>query len=79
MRVKNRRNAEAPSVARGPPSEGRADRSPTDNLTTDVHLAAHAIEAGGEVHSNDTDFARFQGLRWVNPLSPRAKKAIARR
>lgn len=38
------------------------------NLTTDVQLAAHAIERGGEVHSNDTDFARFAGLAWVDPL-----------
>jgi toxin-antitoxin system PIN domain toxin len=39
------------------------------NLTTDVQLAAHAIEHGGEVHSNDSDFGRFDGLRWVNPLA----------
>jgi uncharacterized protein len=39
-----------------------------DNLTTDVKIAAHAIEPNGEVHSNDGDFARFEGLRWVNPL-----------
>jgi toxin-antitoxin system PIN domain toxin len=39
------------------------------NLTTDVQLAAHAIEHGGEVHSNDVDFSRFDGLRWVNPLA----------
>lgn len=38
------------------------------NLTTDVQLAALAIEYDGEVHSNDTDFGRFPGLRWVNPL-----------
>ncbi len=38
------------------------------NLTTDVQLAAHAIEINGEVHSNDGDFGRFEGLRWVNPL-----------
>jgi hypothetical protein len=38
------------------------------NLTTDVQLAAHAIEHGGELHSNDGDFARFEGLLWVNPL-----------
>lgn len=38
------------------------------NLTTDVQLAAHAIEHGGEVHSNDGDFGRFEGLRWINPL-----------
>jgi hypothetical protein len=38
------------------------------NLTTDVQLAAHAIEHGGEVHSNDADFRRFDGLRWADPL-----------
>ena len=38
------------------------------NLTTDVQIAAHAIEVNGEVHSNDVDFERFEGLRWVNPL-----------
>jgi len=38
------------------------------NLTTDVQLAAHAIEHGGEVHSNDRDFGRFDGLRWVDPI-----------
>jgi hypothetical protein len=38
------------------------------NLTTDVQLAAHAIEHQAEVHSHDTDFARISGLRWVDPL-----------
>jgi uncharacterized protein len=38
------------------------------NLTTDVQIAAHAIEVNGELHSNDADFGRFEGLRWVNPL-----------
>lgn len=38
------------------------------NLTTDVQLAAYAIEHGGVVHSNDTDFARFQDVKWINPL-----------
>lgn len=38
------------------------------NLTTDTHLAALAIEHQGELHSNDTDFGRFPGLRWRNPL-----------
>jgi predicted nucleic acid-binding protein len=41
------------------------------NLTTDAHLAAIAIEHQYELHSNDTDFARFPGLRWRNPLSER--------
>lgn len=40
------------------------------NLTTDVQIAAHALEVNGEVHSNDGDFGRFEGLRWVNPLKP---------
>jgi predicted nucleic acid-binding protein len=38
------------------------------NLTTDVHLAALAIEHQAELHSNDADFSRFPGLRWTNPL-----------
>jgi uncharacterized protein len=39
------------------------------NLTTDVQLAALALEHHAELHSNDTDFGRFPGLRWVNPLA----------
>lgn len=38
------------------------------NLTSDAHLAAIAIEHGAEVCSCDTDFARFSGLRWTDPL-----------
>ena len=38
------------------------------DLTTDAQLAALAIENNGELHSADTDFARFSGLRWFNPL-----------
>ena len=37
-------------------------------LTTDAHLAALAIEYQAEVASTDTDFARFPGLRWFNPV-----------
>lgn len=39
------------------------------NLTTDAHLATLAIEHGCELCSTDGDFARFAGLRWVNPLA----------
>jgi hypothetical protein len=39
------------------------------NITTDAHLAALAIEHGAEVCSADTDFGRFRGLRWTNPLA----------
>lgn len=38
------------------------------NLTTDIQLAAYAIEHRGEIHSNDTDFARFPKVKWVDPL-----------
>lgn len=37
-------------------------------LTTDTHLAALAIEHQCELHSNDSDFTRFPGLRLHNPL-----------
>lgn len=39
------------------------------NLTSDAHLAALAIEHGAELCSHDTDFARFSGLRWHDPLA----------
>jgi hypothetical protein len=38
------------------------------NLTTDIQLAAYAIEQDAELYSNDTDFGRFPGLSWVDPL-----------
>jgi toxin-antitoxin system PIN domain toxin len=37
------------------------------NLTTDAHLAVLAMERGYVLYSTDTDFARFAGLRWLNP------------
>jgi toxin-antitoxin system PIN domain toxin len=37
------------------------------NLTTDAHLAVLAMERGYVLYSTDADFARFRGLRWVNP------------
>ncbi len=41
----------------------------TGELTTDLHLAALVIEHQAELHSNDSDFNRFSGLRWFNPLA----------
>lgn len=46
-------------------SEGQA-RGP---LLTDAQLAAITIEYGGVLHTTDRDFARFPGLRWMNPLA----------
>lgn len=36
---------------------------------TDAQLAALTIEHGGVLYTTDRDFARFPGLRWVNPLT----------
>jgi toxin-antitoxin system PIN domain toxin len=38
-------------------------------LTTNAALAALTIEYGGVLYTTDRDFARFPGLRWVNPLA----------
>jgi toxin-antitoxin system PIN domain toxin len=39
------------------------------NLVPDAHLAALAIEHGLTLCSTDGDFARFPGLRYLNPLA----------
>ena len=39
------------------------------NLVMDAHIAALAIEHGLQVHSTDSDFARFPNLHWINPLA----------
>ena len=38
-------------------------------LTSDAHLAALAVEHGADLYSCDRDFARFAGLRWVDPIA----------
>ena len=37
-------------------------------LVSDAEIAALTIEHGGVLHTADRDFARFPGLRWMNPL-----------
>lgn len=44
--------------------ETRAD------LVPDAHLATLAIEHGLLLCSTDRDFARFEDLRWTDPLTP---------
>jgi len=39
------------------------------NLTSDAHIAALALERGAAICSTDHDFARFPGIRHVNPLA----------
>jgi hypothetical protein len=41
----------------------------TGDHTTDAHLAALAIEWSLELLSADRDFARYEGLRWRDPLA----------
>lgn len=44
------------------------------NLVTDAHLAALALEHDCVLNSTDNDFARFQGLKWTNPLADQDRK-----
>jgi uncharacterized protein len=37
------------------------------NLVSDAHLATLALEHNAEIVTYDTDFARFNGLRWSAP------------
>ena len=41
------------------------------NLTSDVHLAALAVEYGAGIYSADYDFRRFTGIAHINPLEER--------
>jgi len=38
-------------------------------MLSDAQLAALTIEVGGVFHTTNRDFARFPGLRWINPLA----------
>lgn len=38
------------------------------NLTTDAQIAAIAARCRATVHTADTDFQRFPGIRWENPI-----------
>jgi uncharacterized protein len=40
----------------------------TGPLVSDAYVAALAIEHGCELITTDSDFSRFQGLRWRHPL-----------
>lgn len=39
------------------------------NVIPDAHIAALATEHGGTLYSTDRGFARYQGLRWADPLA----------
>ena len=46
------------------------------NLVTDAQLAASALTQGAVLHTADTDFLRFQGLRWFNPLTGARSQSV---
>lgn len=48
------------------------------NLVTDAQIAAMAIEHEAVLHTADADFARFQGLHWLNPLVGMGSKSLRR-
>jgi hypothetical protein len=39
------------------------------NLTTDAQVASLAARLSAIVHTADSDYARFQNVRWFNPLT----------
>ena len=44
-----------------------ADARATGNLIPDAYLGALAIEAGAEIITGDSDYARLPGVRWRRP------------
>ena len=48
------------------------------NFVTDAQLAALAIDHGAVLHTADSDFLRFRGLRWFNPITGMASRGLSR-
>jgi uncharacterized protein len=51
------------------------DIGPTGNLIPDAHLAALAREHGLTVVSTDSDFAKFRGVGWLNPVTGEERRS----
>lgn len=68
---------ELPNVRWAQPGPGHHARSfaylraagTAGNLTTDAQLAAIASDNNATMCSNDSDFGRFDDIRWHNPLT----------
>ncbi|MEO6873072.1 MAG: PIN domain-containing protein [Chthoniobacterales bacterium] len=63
-----RRSGHADRATLAPLPKNAAHRRCTANLVPDAHLAALAVEHNCTLASADADFARFRGLKWINPL-----------
>jgi len=48
------------------------------NLVTDAQIAVVTLAHGAVLHTSDTDFMRFPGLRWFNPLTGTGHRSVGR-
>ena len=48
------------------------------NLVSDAQMAALALDFDAVLHTADTDFVRFQGLRWFNPITATGSASLRR-
>ena len=48
------------------------------NLVSDAQMAALAMEHDAVLHTADTDFMRFEGLRWFNPITETGSARLRR-
>jgi len=46
------------------------------NLITDAQIAAVALEHDATVTTTDSDFIRFEGLRWFNPITGAGSRGL---
>lgn len=68
---------ERPGVELAQPTAGHwgtlgalaADGQARGALMTDAHIASLTVEHGGILYTTDRDFARFEGLKFRNPLT----------
>ncbi len=46
------------------------------NLVTDAQIAAIALDHGALLHTSDSDFVRFSGVRWFNPITGAGSRSL---
>ena len=48
------------------------------NLVTDAQIAAIVMDHAAVLHTSDSDFVRFRGLRWFNPITGLSSRRLSR-
>lgn len=48
------------------------------NLVSDAQMAALALDHAAVLHTADTNFVRFPGLRWFNPITATGNASLRR-